>query len=198
MSDILIDMNVEYEAVFTNVDKEEMRLRLEKAGAELKRPEYLQKRTAFNLPAGSDSVRGWARVRDEGDRITMSVKSVAGEGIESQKETCVTVDDFAQAEALLQALGCEKKAYQETKRELWSLDGVEITIDTWPFLEPFVEIEGESESVVQQVAEKLGFKWKEAKFCAVDVLYSEKYNIPVDRINNHTPKIVFEMENPFL
>jgi adenylate cyclase class 2 len=190
-------MEIEYEAVFTNIEPDSFRAVLTSAGAELARAEYMQKRSAFNLPDSVVTHKGWARVRDEGDKITMSVKSIEGEGIESQKESCVTVDSFKQAESLLTQLGCDRKAYQETKRELWMLDGVEVTIDNWPFLEPFVEIEGVSEAVVQSVAEKLGFDWSQAKFCAVDTLYSEKYGISTDQINNHTPEITFGMENPF-
>ena len=191
-------MEIEYEAVFTNIEPDAFRTVLADAGADLVRAEYMQKRSAFNLPDSVVTHKGWARVRDEGDKITMSVKSIEGEGIESQKESCVTVDSFKQAESLLTQLGCDKKAYQETKRELWMLDGVEVTIDTWPFLEPFVEVEGSSEAVVKAVAEKLGFEWATAKFCAVDTLYSEKYDISTDQINNHTPEILFDMANPFV
>ena len=191
-------MEIEYEAVFTNIEPDSFRAVLTSAGAELARAEYMQTRSAFNLPDSVVTHKGWARVRDEGDKITMSVKSIEGEGIESQKESCVTVDSYDQAESLLTQLGCDKKAYQETKRELWMLDGVEVTIDTWPFLEPFVEVEGSSEAVVKAVAEKLGFDWAAAKFCAVDTLYSEKYDISTDQINNHTPEILFDMDNPFI
>jgi len=191
-------MEIEYEAVFTNIEPESFRAVLTSAGAELARAEYMQTRSSFNLPESVLTQKGWARVRDEGDKITMSVKSIEGEGIESQKESCVTVDSFKQAESLLTQLGCDKKAYQETKRELWMLDGVEVTIDTWPFLEPFVEVEGSSEAVVKAVAEKLGFEWAAAKFCEVDTLYSEKYDISTDQINNHTPEILFDMDNPFI
>jgi hypothetical protein len=52
--------------------------------------------------------------------------------------------------------------------------------------------------VVQAVAEKLGFDWSQAKFYAVDTLYSEKYDISTDQINNHTPEILFDMANPFV
>jgi adenylate cyclase class 2 len=191
-------MEIEYEAVFTNIEPDAFRTVLADAGADLVRAEYMQTRSAFNLPDSVVTHKGWARVRDEGDKITMSVKSIEGEGIEGQKESCVTVDSFKQAESLLTQLGCDKKAYQETKRELWMLDGVEVTIDTWPFLEPFVEVEGSSEAVVKAVAEKLGFDWAAAKFCAVDTLYSEKYDISTDQINNHTPEILFDMDNPFI
>jgi adenylate cyclase class 2 len=191
-------MEIEYEATFTDVDKDEMRQKLTQVGAELKREECLQKRTVFNLPKANEIKGGWLRVRDEGDKITMSLKIVDGEKIEDQKEVCLTIDDYAAAESLLATLGCEWCAYQETKRELWLLDGVEVTIDTWPFLEPFVEVEGASEEVVRVVSQKLGFIWEQAKFCSVDTLYNEKYEISLDVINNHTPKIVFDMENPFL
>jgi len=128
----------------------------------------------------------------------MSLKVVNGMGIESQKEICLKIDNFKEAEEFLTILGCQKKAYQESKRELWKIVGVEITIDEWPFLEPFVEIEGESEESVKRIAEKLGFDYQKALFCSIDTLYSKKYNLSEDIINNQTPKIVFNMENPFV
>ena len=191
-------MEIEYEATFTNIDKQDIRERLKKIKGKLIRPEFLQKRIVFNLPKGNETKGGWVRVRDEGDKITMSLKVVNGMGIESQKEICLKIDNFKEAEEFLTILGCQKKAYQESKRELWKIVGVEITIDEWPFLEPFVEIEGESEESVKRIAEKLGFDYQKALFCSIDTLYSKKYNLSEDIINNQTPKIVFNMENPFV
>lgn len=194
-------MEIEYEAVFTDINKDEFRETLQAAGAKLERPEYMMVRSAFNLPnipVVSEDRRGWARVRDEGDKVTVSVKIIDGEGIESQRESCVVIDSYQQGVTLLTTLGCIEKAHQETKRELWMLDGVEVAIDTWPFLETFVEVEGSSEDMVKDVSEKLGFIWSEAKFCAVDTLFSEKYGVSPDQINNHTPRITFNMENPFV
>lgn len=190
-------MQIEYEATFKNIDKTDLRARLQAAGAKLLRPEFMQRRRVFRLPAGHEINGGWLRVRDEGERITMSLKVVDGERIEDQKETQLVVDDFAAACSLLATIGCQEKAYQESKRELWILDGVDICIDEWPFLEPFVEIEGKSESEVKAAARKLSFDFSTAYFCSVDVLYSEKYSISLDRINNQTPRILFEMDNPF-
>ena len=165
-------MKVEYEATFTNIDKDEIRKTLLKAGAQLVKTEFLQRRTVFHLPVGNEISGGWVRVRDEGDKITMSVKVVDGDGIKDQKESCLTVDNYEEAETFLQTIGCYKKSYQETKRELWVIDGVEITIDTWPFLPPFIEVEGQTEEVVKSVSLKLGMAWAKAKFCAVDVSYA--------------------------
>lgn len=192
-------MHIEYEATFPDIGKEEMRRKLEAAGATLVKSEFLQKRVTFFLPEGHEIAGGWARVRDEGDRITMSLKIVDGERIENQKEICLAVNSFEQAEILLTALGCRKKSYQETKRELWTLDDTEVTIDEWPFLEPFLEIEGKSEESVGQVAEKLGLDYARALFGAVDILYMRKYpHLTADRINNQTSRIVFDGENPLL
>lgn len=83
-------------------------------------------------------------------------------------------------------------------RELWTLRGADVTIDEWPFLEPFVEVEGSGELVVKEVAELLGFAWSNARFCAVGTLYAEKYHIAENDINNNTPRLVFGMEHPFV
>jgi len=190
-------MNIEYEATFLDVNKDYVRARLKKAGARLVRPEYLQRRVPFHLPKEKRSKDAWLRVRDEGDKITLSLKVIDGDKIENQKEICITVDNFDETVKLLESIGCEKKSYQETKRELWILGDVEITIDEWPFLEPFVEVEGKSEKEVKDASEKIGFDYSKALFCAVGKLYQMKYGIHPDHINT-TEKIVFDMKNPFL
>ncbi len=190
-------MDTEYEATFLNIDKYEVRDKLKKAGAKLIKQKFLQKRVVFNLP-GKSGVGSWLRVRDEKDKITMSFKSVEGDKIENQKEINLVINDFGKGVEFLETIGCERKSYQETKREIWGLDNIEICIDEWPFLEPFVEIEGKSEKEVKAVSEKLGFNYSKAWFCAVGLIYSKKYNIPVEVIDNEISGIVFDMKNPFL
>ncbi|MFA5155240.1 MAG: CYTH domain-containing protein [Patescibacteria group bacterium] len=191
-------MAIEYEATFTNIDKAEMRARLKEAGAILAKPEFLQKRVVFNLPSGHEIPGGWLRVRDEQDRITMSLKIINGDKIENQTEVCLQVDNFTEAVNFLEMIGGQKKAYQESRRELWRLDGVEITIDEWPYLEPYVEIEGSSEAAVKKVSLKLGFDYQQALFCGITTLYQNKYGLGEDYINNHIARVTFEDPNPFL
>lgn len=187
----------EYEAKFTGVDKREARKRLRKAGARLVKPEFLQRRSVFNLPKGNKIRHAWLRVRDESDRITLSLKVNDGKRIQDQKEVMLTIDSFKAAEELLSRTGCEWKSYQENRRELWKLDSCEVTIDEWPFLEPFVEIEGSSENAVKRVSKKLGLDYGDAVFGSVDVLLSEKYGISKDYINNHVSLLTFNGRNPF-
>ena len=189
-------MNIEYEATFTNIDKDDIRQKLEDAGAILVKPENLMIRSSFELPSGHEIKGGWLRVRNENDKITMSLKVVDGDKIEDQKEICLKIDSFEEGVNFLESIGCELKAYQESKRELWTLDEVEITIDEWPYLEPYVEVEGKSEEAVKNVSAKLGFDYNTALFCSVDTLYNNKYKIGVDYINN-TKRICFNEPNPF-
>lgn len=189
---------IEYEATFPNIKKAAMRKVLRRAGAKLVRSEFLQTRAVFHLPKGHKIKGGWLRVRDEGDKITMSLKIIDGTKIENQKEICLEVNNFRMAVSFLKSIGCVQKSYQETKREKWELDGVEIVIDEWPFLEPLIEIEGKSEAAVRRAAKKLGFDYRKAWFCATDAIYSKKYNLSEDIIDNHTPRIIFGGKNPFL
>jgi adenylate cyclase class IV len=92
----------------------------------------------------------------------------------------------------MDAVGAVKKSYQETLREIWHLGDVEICIDTWPGLNPFVEIESDNEEKVKNVSEKLGFNWSDALFCATDEIYERELGIPKGVIDNQTPEITFK------
>lgn len=191
-------MDIEFEATFINIDKDKIRKLLTSIGAKLVRSEYLQRRIVLSLPKGHEIKGGWLRVRDEGDKITLTLKVVDGDQIENQREVSLKIDDFEKAEQLLDFIGCKKRAYQESKRELWKLGDVEITIDEWPFLEPYVEIEGKSKEAVEEVANKMELDFSKALFCSIDKLYAFKYNISEDMINNRIPELKFGIKNPFL
>ncbi len=191
-------MNIEYEATFPNVSKEVIKNKLKEIGATLIKPEFLMKRIVFELPAGHEIPGGWLRVRDEGDKTTMSLKIVDGVKIENQKEICLKIDNYNEGVKFLEAIGAKQKAYQESYREFWLLDNVEITIDEWPYLEPYVEVEGKSEEEVKRVSKKLGFDYNQALFCSVDTLYNKKYGTPLEIINHHTKLITFSDPNPFV
>lgn len=128
-------MQQEREAKFLRINPDAMREKLRTVGARLAHPERLMRRTVFDFSDRTlDQQGAWMRVRDEGDRVTLAFKQVTGAGIEDVREIELVVDDFEKAGKLLAALGCQQKAYQETKREKWTLYGAEVTIDTWPGL----------------------------------------------------------------
>ncbi|MDO4987327.1 MAG: class IV adenylate cyclase [Candidatus Saccharibacteria bacterium] len=185
-------MNNEIEAQFLDINKDEIRKKLRKAGANLEKPEVLMRRVVFDTGPHS-----FARVRDEGDKILMTFKNVADDhSILGTKEVNIIVNDYDDAILFLRGCGLEIKARQETRREIWTLGEVEICIDTWPWIPTFIEIEGPTEDSVWSTAEKLGLDRKMAKFGSVDTTYQHYYGVEPDIINLHTPKILFDMTPP--
>lgn len=192
-------MHTEYEAKFINIDKDDIRSRLRKLGASLIKPEFLQTRRMFHPPdsAKAEDGKKWVRVRDEGDRITFTVKQITGDKIDDQKEVEVIVDNFENACLLAESLGCIHKSTQEQLRELWHFQDVEFMIDTWPYLNPYLEIEGPTEKQVHDFAQKLGLNWDHAIFGGPDQVIHLQHGTPYDVINNHTPVIAFDQPNPW-
>lgn len=183
-------MKNEVEATFLSVDKESVRTKFEKARFGLKTPEYMMRRKTFDFSRIAPGQNKWGRVRQESDKVTMTVKEVRGTGINDTYEVELTVNDFDTAASFFEACGIPAKAFQENMREVWVRDGVEITIDTWPGLNPFVEIEGTSEGVVREVSKELGFDFEKAVFGSIDLVYEKELGIPAERIIR-LPEITF-------
>lgn len=185
-------MKNEIEAQFLDIDKEAMRIRLKEIGAKLEKPEVLMRRVVFYTGEHS-----FARVRDEGDKIIMTYKNISDKNsILGTKEVNVEASSYDDAILFLRGCGLEIKARQETRREIWSLDRVEICIDTWPWIPTFMEVEGPTEESVWEVAKKLGFGKDQAKFGSVDTTYQRYYGVDPDIVNLHTPEILFDIEPP--
>jgi len=178
-------MQTEIEAKFLNVDFDAVRKHLTAAGAICDQPMRLMRRKTYDYPGNrlSDEYNGWVRVRDEGDKITLSYKQLNDRTLHGTKEITLTVDDFKAADSFLLAIGLEQKSYQETKRESWHLGDVQVELDEWPWIKPTVEIEGPSETAVREVAEKLGYNFKDALFGSVEVAYQAEYDVTEDEID---------------
>jgi adenylate cyclase class 2 len=181
-------METEIEAKFLDIDPAAMRAKLTALGAVLVYPEVLMKRKVFDHPTNKQN--DWLRVRDEGDKITMSYKKVIDRTVHGTKEISIEVSDFDDACAILAAAQLTPKSYQETRREKWMLDDAEVTIDTWPWIPTFIEIEAPSEEKLKAVAEKLGLQWGDALFGSVEPAYQKYYDVTEKEIDSW-PEIVF-------
>lgn len=185
-------MQTEIEAKFLDVDHDELRKKLRQLGAEQLQANRLMRRKNFDYPdlrLEKDHV-GWVRVRDEGDKVTLAYKQLNDRTLEGTKEISIEVDDFDKACLFLEAIGLELQSYQETKRESWLLDGAEVELDEWPWIKPFVEIEGHSEADIQSVAEKLGLDWQKAVHGSVEVAYQAEYDVTEEEVD-HWAEIMF-------
>ncbi len=183
-------MKNEIEAKFLSVDKNSMRAKLKETGFELKIPEYLMHRTTFTFSRVTPERNKWGRVRQESDKVTMTVKEIRGTGINDNYEVELIVNDFDTACSFFEACDIQAKAFQENMREKWVREEVEITIDTWPGLNPFVEIEGVNEKKVREISNELGFDFDQAVFGSIDLVYEKELGILAEIIIR-LPEITF-------
>ena len=185
-------MHNEIEAQFLDINKDEIRKKLEAIGAKLVKPEVLMRRVVFYTGEHS-----FARVRDEGGKIVMTYKNVSDDtSILGTKEVNVEVLDYDDAILFMKGCGLRQKADQESYRETWTYGNAEICIDTWPWIPTFIEIEAPSEDEVWDTAKKLGLDKSKAKFGSVDTTYQHYYGIDTDVVNLHTPIINFKIDPP--
>lgn len=188
-------MPVEIEAKFLNINRDDLRQRLQKAGYTCLQPDFLMRRVVYDLPQGN--IHTWARVRDEGHAITVSYKRTHDmNSVSGTEEIVVTVDNFDAACDLLTAFGLIRKSYQETRREIWQRGAVEVTLDEWPALAPFTEFEAPDEPTIKAAAAELGFDWNDALFGAVGAVY-EQLGISHKYINQF-PRLTFENAHELL
>jgi adenylate cyclase class 2 len=175
----------EIEVKFAKVDHDVLRAKLRDIGAICQQPMRLMKRRTYDFPDNrlSNERNGWARIRDEGDKITMSYKQLNDRSLEGTHEVNLVVDSFAAAHEFLLALGLESKSYQETKRESWQLDGFEIELDEWPWLAPYIEIEGPSEGSLKTLCGQLKLDWAAALHGSVEIMYQQEYDVTDDAID---------------
>ncbi len=181
-------MKTEIEAKFLDANPQAMRKKLNELGAQLIHPEVLMKRKVFEHPTNKQS--DWLRVRDEGDKITMSYKKVVDRTLHGTKEISIEVSNFDDACGILAAAQLRLVSYQETRREKWILDDVEVTIDTWPWIPTFVEIEAPSEDELKSVVGKLELDLDQALYGSVEPAYQKYYDVTEKEIDNW-PEIVF-------
>ena len=171
-------MESEIEVKFLDVDVEDIRTRLAAAGATLEQPMRLMKRALIEEPH-HEKENSFIRIRDEGDKVTLAFKrrSLPDQEttIDSTKEIETTVGDFDKTVTIFAEAGWQYMTLQESRRETWTLDGAEVVIDEWPWIQPFIEIEASSEKVVRRVADTLGFDWKDAQFGSVDIVYERDF-----------------------
>lgn len=177
-------MHTEIEAKFPDIDADALRAKLKEVGAILEHPEMLMHRKTYDYPDGRlEKIGGWVRVRDEGDKITMSYKQVSDRSLHGTREVNLVINDFNAADSFLAAIGLESKSYQETKREEWMCGEVEVTIDTWPWIPTFVELEGPTEESVKECATKLGLDWVKAMHGSVETVYQMHFNVTEEEID---------------
>jgi len=192
-------MQIEIEAKFLDINHDEIRAKLIDLGAKCVHPMRLMRRVVIDFPDRrmQNGGNSWIRVRDEGDKVTLTHKTTIENEFGGSEEIEVIVAEYEKTIEIFKAMGLIIQTEQESRRETWQLGRVEIVLDEWPWLNPFIEIEGPTQQVVKKISNRLGFDWKEAVFGSVITIYRIQYpHIKKDKHISAIPEIKFDIEKP--
>lgn len=167
---------IEYEARILNIDLIEFSKKLEMLGA-TKENDYDYKRYVYNM--NPPVYEKWIRLRTNGKKTTLTIKEITNYSISGTKEKEIVVSDFEMTNEILKELGYTAKSYQENKRTRYHLNGVEIDVDSWPLIPPYIEIEGSSEQEVIHTAEILGYAKENLVTLDVENIFRQVYHIEI-------------------
>lgn len=182
-------MNKELEVKFLKIDRQKMKKHLQEIGAVMSRGRTLMRRLVFDNPLNPAS---YIRIRDEGVKTTFTLKEIDNvEHIDGIKEMEIEIENFEVMKMILNKMGIKEKSYQESYRELWIKNEVEITIDERPGLKPFIEIEWPDESSIKAIVALLGFDMKKGVYGTVSEIYQLELGLTPDYIN-YLKELTFE------
>lgn len=166
----------EIEVKFVDIDPLEMEQKLERLGAK-KMYDRIFRDKVFDYPdLRLDKDHSWIRLRDKGDKVTLAFKKRLGTkdgkaNDAGMEEVEVEVSDFDKTAEFFLKIGLWQKFDEEKRRMHFELEGVEIDIDWWPLMPPYLEIEGKSWKEVEGMARKLGLVWEKKKILSGMQIY---------------------------
>ena len=102
--------------------------------------------------------------------------------IDGTKELEIKVSDFNKTNLILNELGYNFRNYQENLRTIYLIDNVEISIDTWPLIPTYMEIEGKNNEDVLEVLNKINPDKDKITTLDVESIYKTIYGIDVMKI----------------
>jgi adenylate cyclase class 2 len=185
-------MTKEYEAKFLNIDVDSIKNKLRENGAKKIHDPLKFYRLIFKRCEEKGDNPGFVRVRNEGNKITMTTKIFNDKKFPEECEVSIN-ESFEKGCEFLRAIGIEEKSSQETIREKWSHDlAHEITFDIVPGLPIYMEIDCTSEANLNKFVSLLELDKTNMKYGSFDKTYTEYYDIPSDNIIHKTPSLTFK------
>ena len=173
-------MEKERELTVLNIEIDDFIKRLEELGAQ-KQGEFLQRRYVYDVKPVQP--KKWIRLRTNGTKTTLTIKEVKDKNaIEGTEELEIIVDNFDKTNELLKELGYESRNYQENYRRVYLLNDTEISIDSWPLIPTYAEIEGKTNEAVEEILQLVNTKKYQTTTFDVDSIYREIYGIDIMKI----------------
>lgn len=173
----MADDHTEYEGRVLNIDKASIQQRLTDLGANLVAKKNYRRYVFNTVPAVKNR---WVRLRTDGQKTKLTVKEITKATVDGVQELETVVDDFETTLTMLEKMGLRPKGYQENRRELYTLDGVKLSIDEWPGLKPLLEIEGHNKDEVYSMLNKLDLDNSQFTANSISQIYLDELGIDLD------------------
>ena len=119
------------------------------------------KRWVFDIQSHEGNQGKRLRLRQQGDKTTLTYKERSSLEIGSTKELETEVKDFDVMAEILQQIPWAVTVYQENKRKVYSWNDIEFCIDTRPHIPTYLEIEAGSKEQVQKALKLLELEGKD-------------------------------------
>ena len=168
-------MKIENEITVLNIDKEKFIEKILEMGGKEVSPELKQIRCVYDFNPKQENK--WVRLRTNGQKTTLTIKEINNNSKIGAKELEIEVSDFEETNKILNQLGYTYRNRQENYRHTFTLDGAEISIDTWPKIKPYAEIEAESREDIDNILNKLNISKAQVTELDVCSIYKNFYNI---------------------
>lgn len=174
----------ELELKFLEINRDDLVARLEVAGA-VKIIDAVLKTVYFDFPDGRIFKNNeLCRVRTFGEKIELCVKKNMRieEGCKVYDEVETHVSDFDAICEILQGLGMISVIRFEKKRLEYLYGGVKFEIDEFPGVPVFLEMEAESNDVIQRMCVEFGLGAYEQTAMTGEELLKVKYGVSMNNL----------------
>ena len=181
---------MEIEAKFLDINIKNLRKIIKENGGKKVHKMLLYERYVFKLLTGE---KGYIRTRQENNKVTITIKKYPKDSKYALESEIEIVGSLEEAKKFLLTCGFSLKAYQQTLREKWQINGCpEIAIDTIPGIPTYVELECNNEKEIKKVAKLLNLDINKAEYGAYDKQFLDYYGILKDDINDNISSLTFK------
>ena len=173
-----MNKNLEYEIRILNINESKLKKTILENKGKLSNKKRIMKIISYHHPYSKKD--SYIRIRDEGDKITMTIKTKFKSKFPIERE--VIINDIEEGDAILKFLGCKKKYIVEKIRETYKINGCkELVFDSYPGLPTYFEIDCDNENNLKKVSKLLGYNLDDHDNTSTNDLYLKHYGIKKDR-----------------
>ncbi len=184
---------MEYELSFLNFDYKEIIKNLKKIGGKKIHPMIIFKVAYFYLSGSTDFSKGFIRIREENNSLTMTTK-ITDSKYPTEYETTVNTT-YENMIEILKNTGLILKINMIKFREKWEIKGCnEVVFDIWPGLPIIMEVDCKTEKGLENLCLKLGLDYKKG---FTQNKYTELYGFD-SKITQNIPDLSFKNFNKLL